>query len=450
MSSLVRTGSFVCGKTYGGNLVIYSPFGSAKPFVLRDVALEVFEQLYIANSIEDVFSWREGKGAAISRSSIEEILHFLSEERIINCVEDECMGSAKSDSVGSEGRKGKFLSFWVQLTDACNLRCEYCYIRKKNAVITAEIWGDFLFGLEADCRERGVDTVKLKFAGGEPLLEFDKVLSFAKLAKGRLETLGVRLQLVLITNGTLISDEIARALAGIGFSVAVSLDGLGVYNRRRLFPDRSASCSQVLVGIDLLRRFGIIPSVLTVVSDANVEGIEELSRFLVGERIPFNFSVSREVSGDGKIAVYLSRAEASLISTFDRLATLPGDVPNVGFDNISFSGKKTRICGAGRSYLAISTEGDFCSCQMTLDQPVVEKDGLRLGPSTAAESIRKRCPLPGPCSGCLWRYACCGGCKVLSSKTSTPGGVSPFCGLYRAVLPHFLALEGRRIQIERR
>jgi uncharacterized protein len=50
------------------------------------------------------------------------------------------------------------------------------------------------------------------------------------------------------------------------------------------------------------------------------------------------------------------------------------------------------------------------------------------------------------CRTCRWRYRCAGGCPVIAFQAhGHAGGRSPFCGVYQALIPRLVALEGLRI-----
>jgi len=63
----------------------------------------------------------------------------------------------------------EFISPWIHTTDKCNLKCHYCYV-KGNMVMTEDVYdtlGKFLLNSRAKKRH-------LRFAGGEPLLVFNR------------------------------------------------------------------------------------------------------------------------------------------------------------------------------------------------------------------------------------------------------------------------------------
>lgn len=107
-------------------------------------------------------------------------------------------------------------------TQRCNLRCVHCYAHAQDKVyhgeMTTEEGKTFIQGLA----DFGVPVVL--FSGGEPTLRKD-LIELATYAK----QLGVRP--VLSTNGTLITPELAKEIAQVGFGeVGVSIDGIGAAN----------------------------------------------------------------------------------------------------------------------------------------------------------------------------------------------------------------------------
>lgn len=116
----------------------------------------------------------------------------------------------------------------LQVTQSCNLRCEYCiysgayhtrsHSQKQMTTEIAHRAIDFLISHSADSEE-----VFLSFYGGEPLLRVDLIQDcieyFRKAGRGK------KVSYNLTTNGTLLTDEIADLLVANEISVMFSLDG---------------------------------------------------------------------------------------------------------------------------------------------------------------------------------------------------------------------------------
>lgn len=105
------------------------------------------------------------------------------------------------------------------VTQRCNLHCAHCYADSHDKDYPDELSTEEGLRLIGQLAEFGVPTVL--FSGGEPLSRPD-LLDLATAARD------AGLRTVLSTNGTLIDDEKAAAIADAGFSyVGISFDGIG-------------------------------------------------------------------------------------------------------------------------------------------------------------------------------------------------------------------------------
>lgn len=144
----------------------------------------------------------------------------------------------------------------LQITQQCNLRCEYCIYSAGNAFnrshsnITMDIEKakaaiDFLKKHSVDSKQ-----VTIGLYGGEPFLHFDlikKIVSYADAV-----FTGKKVVYHVTTNGTLLNEEIIDFLIKMKsrFHVLFSLDGTEVIqNSSRRFPNGDGTYGTVLSGI---------------------------------------------------------------------------------------------------------------------------------------------------------------------------------------------------------
>ncbi len=107
----------------------------------------------------------------------------------------------------------------VIFTDACNMRCSYCTTAKRpNALDSAR-----LTRIAALLARTSPAPLDLNFHGGEPLLNWDRVVELIEHIRPQRATR--RVSLNLCTNATLLTAERAAVLATEGFNVRVSIDG---------------------------------------------------------------------------------------------------------------------------------------------------------------------------------------------------------------------------------
>jgi uncharacterized protein len=127
----------------------------------------------------------------------------------------------------------------LQVTQQCNLRCEYCaysgnYLNRGHANLrmnfeTAQKCIDFLIA-----NSRDEDYVSVTFYGGEPLLEFELIKKCVQYTKEISE--GKTIGFNFTTNGTLFTKEIIEFMEQHDVSIAISLDGpQEMHDRNRKF-----------------------------------------------------------------------------------------------------------------------------------------------------------------------------------------------------------------------
>ena len=126
------------------------------------------------------------------------------------------------------------------------------------------------------------------FQGGEPMLsgiEFYK--SFAELFQKH-NVYHSKVTYCLQTNGTLINEDWCVFFKENNFFLGVSLDGNEKQNAYRVYPDGSSSFTDVLNGIDMLKRYGVQFNVLSVVTKQLANSIRENYKFMKKNDI-YNF-----------------------------------------------------------------------------------------------------------------------------------------------------------------
>ena len=163
-------------------------------------------------------------------------------------------------------------------TRRCNLNCIHCYAdaatSEMNREMSTEEGKDFIHQLAQ------FNVPVLLFSGGEPLVRKD-FLELARFA------IAADIGVVVSTNGTLITSEMAREIKDIGFrEVGISLDGIGVQNDQ--FRGKTGAYEAALQGIrDCIQveqrvslrmtitraNYGEVPAILDLVEQENVDRV---------------------------------------------------------------------------------------------------------------------------------------------------------------------------------
>lgn len=166
----------------------------------------------------------------------------------------------------------------------CNLACKYCYYLEKNKLYpTAQrhLMSDEI--LEQFTREyieaQTMSQVLFTWHGGEPLLRsidfYRKALSLQQKYAG-----GRRIDNVIQTNGTLLTDEWCEFFAQNHWLVGISIDGPQPdHDHYRLTAAGKTSWKKVMQGIKLLKKHGVEWNAMAVVNTYNANHPLEFYRF---------------------------------------------------------------------------------------------------------------------------------------------------------------------------
>jgi SynChlorMet cassette radical SAM/SPASM protein ScmE len=163
-------------------------------------------------------------------------------------------------------------SMEVSITGKCNLRCLYCFHFTSPLDVPqdlpAEEWLTFFEELGR------LAVLKVTMEGGEPFIRPDLPEIIEGLVKNRM-------RFSILSNGTLITDELAAFLAGTRRcdSVQVSIDGSN--------PETHDACRgqgnflRAVAGIENLKRHGVGVSIRVTINRHNIEDLPEVARFLL-------------------------------------------------------------------------------------------------------------------------------------------------------------------------
>jgi uncharacterized protein len=116
----------------------------------------------------------------------------------------------------------------LQVTQQCNLRCQYCsfsgsykhreHSNKSMGLDVAKKAIDFLINRSSESRE-----LRVGFYGGEPLLEFDMIKECVKYAGEMAD--GKKISFGMTSNATLINEKVIEFFVETDLDLIISLDG---------------------------------------------------------------------------------------------------------------------------------------------------------------------------------------------------------------------------------
>lgn len=207
------------------------------------------------------------------------------------------------------------------LTSACDFRCKYCFVETRmNKVMDTNMSEEIAIkALKLLKRTVKDNPVSIVLYGGEPLLRFDMIRYVVSCAK----QLHLNANYVMVTNGSVMNEEIATFLRDNNFEVGVSLDGDRETNdKMRIDSDGKGTYERVSKTIEQLLLHNITPGISCTLSKHNMDRPIEILNYLKKHKlfcVSFNLPAPNGNitidDGDRKSLVKnLMRAETELVN----------------------------------------------------------------------------------------------------------------------------------------
>ena len=326
------------------------------------------------------------------------------------------------------------LSAQIAITGRCNLRCRYCFYADEMTALSdlpTERWLAFFAELG------GLAVQRVTLTGGEAFTRPD----LFELIDGIIEN---RMRYSILTNGTLVTEDVVRRLQ-IGKrrvrldAIQVSVDGSieRIHNR-----SRPESFDRALRGLRLLVDNGFPVSARVTVNRHNIDDLEGVARLLLDDVGLHSFSTNEAFPmGAGKCpgesvvltVIERQRAMATLLRLNDRyggrigaqagplaIARALADIEDrMAQGESGMPGRGTlSSCGGVFNKLDIQHDGTIVPCHL-LPTFALGKIGevdlldVWLNHPLLAE-VRRRQSVPlaslATCAGCSYAGFCTGGC----------------------------------------
>ncbi len=174
----------------------------------------------------------------------------------------------------------EILSSYLFLTDECNFRCSYCFEKKPQTgsgkIINKEQADNIIKVIKRNAAKSR--PYQIFFYGGESLLYSEIMFHIVEKLKN---VKYIEFKFALNTNGSLITQELAKKLKQNNFVVCVSLDGWKEINdKARKFTDNNGTYYDTLKGILTLQKEGVETSISCTISSHNFMLMPEIVEFI--------------------------------------------------------------------------------------------------------------------------------------------------------------------------
>lgn len=138
------------------------------------------------------------------------------------------------------------LAITVELTQECNLACPFCYQNsyRGTGAITDQAIDRIEHYVETVITEgrRPITDIALRFIGGEPLMQKDKILTAISGMRQLTDRLGVALNTQVDTNGLLLDEAVVREMDATSITITNKAD----HDKMRIRHNGKGSYDQIL------------------------------------------------------------------------------------------------------------------------------------------------------------------------------------------------------------
>ena len=197
-------------------------------------------------------------------------------------------------------------TLFLVVTNNCNFGCKYCFENLKKC---SEIKN-----MDEKTAKGAIDSFvnetsnlsspkSIFFYGGECLLNFKvikKAVEYIDNLKN--EDLIKDVNIDIITNGSLINEEIIDFAKKYDISFGISLDGFkDSHNKMRVYKDNKGTYEDVIRGINLLKKNNIDYTILCTVGTHNIKEIDKICEFFIkdldSKKINLNLPLCKKGEG---------------------------------------------------------------------------------------------------------------------------------------------------------
>jgi SynChlorMet cassette radical SAM/SPASM protein ScmE len=319
--------------------------------------------------------------------------------------------------------QGPSVVFW-NVTNQCNLSCKHCI---KSSIESASNELSTTEAVDLVSQMSNVGVLKVVITGGEPFTRKDIFTIIQELVVNKI-------LILLLSNGTLITEEIASKIAAHGVrDISVSLEGSKPEINDCI--RGAGSFEQALKGISNLQKYGLEVLMQVTVNKKNyrdLSAIVQLAQELGIKQVAFQILDPWGRAHDNEIELLPSKKENIFIA--EKIMSMSekyGDFIQSEYINwaklfknditIQHMDGNLLDCGAGIDKCAITTKGDILPCN--------KLDNIKCGNirresfisiwnnSIALNEFRKLSKMhikdtKYKCRQCKFNRICSGGCRA--------------------------------------
>jgi len=367
----------------------------------------------------DEMGWRALSSLAMEDSTAHSLENPDDAKREI--LEWEKSSSENNFLPSSQSHDKLLRSLSINVSQLCNLRCSYCFA------------GDGTFGStkglidvkkakwqveNAIKRLAQGERFEIRFFGGEPLLHPEAIYQLVEVAEKASSEQGVTVQFEIVTNGTLVTSEIAQYMAEKKFGVLVSIDGpAAIQNKMRPTAKGTGSSQLTEKGLKNLLTMKSQLRFLrskTVLGEHNLDAQDsfEYLEALGMDSISFAYAVGEKDSETSpRFIAALRKMMESIHENGGEARLRKFEWINLLFDQLDEKYKLANHCLAGKNHAGLDSKNDWFACHNFSSNKTFQigdfEGDIREAYQTAYSKDHTSKP---KCASCPVKNFCGGGC----------------------------------------
>ncbi len=325
-------------------------------------------------------------------------------------------------------------SLVMNLTNQCNLSCQYCYEFGEDKVATPEGKPKFM---DLETAKASVDfllaqspgrrAVHITFFGGETLMNYPLLKEVVTYATEQAAAQNRTVDFSLTTNATLLTPAIIEFLSEHRIGVTVSMDGpADLHDKLRVFANGQGSYAIIEPKVRaLIQGHKTRPITARVTLTNGVTDVVRIYRHLKNDLGFHEVGFAPVTTSADRLYSIGDRGMTGVLAEFHVLAdeylqyALRGEMH--GFSNVSdtiaelYQGvNKSHPCGAGLGLMGVGPSGDIAPCHRFVDSDVHALGNIKTGGVDRARQSdflsRGHINSKYDCHTCWARPLCAGGC----------------------------------------
>lgn len=326
------------------------------------------------------------------------------------------------------------------VTDHCNFGCKYCYLEKeieKQGVKTSHMTKEtakqavaFFARLTRLESKRFDEDKQIILYGGEPLINFDAVeiimAEIKNLQKQQLLTKNLKIN--MISNASLITDNIAHKLKEYGIGLSISIDGdEDATNSSRCYANGKPVYNDIRRGMEICKQQGLPFGLSVTLTESSLKNPDETANIIFNTgAVSLGLNPILQTNDDIELPdSYAEKAADFIIESYQKYRKKGISEDRMMRKAIAFAQSKVYpfdCNAAGGNQIIITPEGKVGVCQGLIyagNFIVTDIYDESFNPAQNETYIEwsKRSPLNmDECKDCIALGICGGGCPFVAER----------------------------------